>query len=158
MLRSIGNRDVTKFGLGRLKPPPPNDVAALKLGWESVFLHCCFGHHAVVIEGYFFAVFCIVDIIVQTILTCRNALQQDGRGYTSVFTIEPLGPCCMQHRPVWPKSFSFWEVRPPKSHQSFAHGPHWHTRGDFRSSNPPVPLAAWPWLVPRMHSIGTLVF
>jgi len=53
-------------------------------------MHCSARHHAVAIEGYSFVVFCIVDIIVQTILTCRNALQQDGRRYTSVFTI---GPC-----------------------------------------------------------------
>ena len=62
-------------------------------------MHCSAGHHAVVIEGYLFVVFCIVDIIVQTILTRRSALglQQDGRRYTRVFTTGPLGPKrCMQ--------------------------------------------------------------
>jgi len=53
-------------------------------------MHCSAGHHAVAIEGYLFVVFCIVDIIVQTILTYRSALQQDGQRYTSVF---PIGPC-----------------------------------------------------------------
>ena len=40
------------LGLGRLNPPPTRRRSPLKLGRESVFLHCCFGHHAVVIEGY----------------------------------------------------------------------------------------------------------
>ena len=128
--------DVT-LGLGRLKPPPlKRRHSFLELGRESVFLHCCFGHHAVVVEGYLFVVFCIVDIIVQTILTCRNALQQDGRGYTSVFTIGPVWPCCKQHGPSGQKASASGDFVPQSPHQSFARGPHWHTRG---TSEVPVP-------------------
>ena len=86
-------REVTKLALGERLKPRKRRRNRLKLGRESVFLHCSAGHRAVVIEGYLFAVFSIVDIIVQTILTCLNALQQDGRRYTSVFTTGPLGPC-----------------------------------------------------------------
>jgi len=83
-------RDVTKLALVERLKPRKRRRNRLKLERESVFLHCSAGHHAVAIEGYLFVVFSIVDIVVQTILTCRNALQQDGRRYTSVFTI---GPC-----------------------------------------------------------------
>ena len=86
-------RVVTKLALGERLKPRKRRRNRLKLGRKSVFMHCSAKHHAVVIEGYLFAVFSIVDIIVQTILTCLNALQQDGRGYTSVFTTGPLGPC-----------------------------------------------------------------
>jgi len=48
---------------GGSSPPPKRRRSPLKLGQESVFLHCCFGHHAVVTEGYLFVVFCIVDIV-----------------------------------------------------------------------------------------------
>ena len=53
--------------LKRLKPPPQTTLQPPKLGRESVFLHCCFGHHAVVVEGCLFVVFCVVDVIVQMI-------------------------------------------------------------------------------------------
>jgi len=135
-------RDITKLGLQGAQAPPPKRLrGSLKLGRESVFMHCCFGHHAVVIGGYLFVVFCIVDIIVQTVLTCRNALQQDGRGYTSVFTI---GPCCSacSMAQVAKKASASGDFVPQSPHQSFANGPHWHTRRDFRSSTAPVPLAA----------------
>jgi len=93
---SLMFRDFTKIGLKEAQTPPPQrHRSTVKLGRESVCLHCCFGRHVVVIEGYLFVVFCIVHIIVQTILTCRNALKEDGRrvDYT-VFTIGPLGPYC----------------------------------------------------------------
>jgi len=51
-------RDVTKLGLGRLKPPSQTTSQPPQQRRESVFLHCCFGHHAVVFEGYLFVVFC----------------------------------------------------------------------------------------------------
>ena len=85
-------RDVTKLALGEAQATQTTSQPP-QTGRKSVFMHCSAGHHAVAIEGYLFAVFSIVDIIVQTILTCLNALQQDGRGYTSVFTTGPLGPC-----------------------------------------------------------------
>ena len=68
-------RDVTRPRLGRLNPPPPKRCRSpLKLGRELVFLHCCLGHHAVVIEGYLFVVFCIVDIVVQNPNDCFTAV------------------------------------------------------------------------------------
>jgi len=127
--------------MGRLKPRKRRR-SRLKLGRESVFMHCSAGHHAVAIEGYLFVVFRIVDIIVQTILTCRNALQQDGRGYTSVFTIGPLGPCCMQHGPSGQNSFSFWGLSPPKPPPDLCPWTTLAHQGYFRSFSPPVPLAA----------------
>ena len=43
-------RDVTRLGLGggaqKTSQPPPNGDR------NKSFLHCCFGHHAPVIEGY----------------------------------------------------------------------------------------------------------
>ena len=86
-------REVTKLALVERLKPRKRRRNRLKLGRESVFMHCSAGHHAVAIEGYLFVVFSIVDIIVQTISTCRSALQQDGRRYTSVFTTGSLGPC-----------------------------------------------------------------
>jgi len=45
-------RDVTRLGLGGAQAPP-NDVAAPPNGdGNTSFLHCCFGHHAPVFEGY----------------------------------------------------------------------------------------------------------
>ena len=78
-------RDVTKLALVERLKPSKRRRNRLKLGRESVFVHCSAGHHAVVIDGYLFVVFCIIDIVVQTILTCRNALQQDGRRYTLAY-------------------------------------------------------------------------
>ena len=37
---------------------------------------------------------------------------------------------------------AFGDFVPQSPHQSFAHGPHWYIRGDFRNSDPPVSLAA----------------
>ena len=55
-------RGVTKLGLRDRLKPRKRRRNRLKLLRESVFMQCCFGHHAVVIEGYLFVVFCIVDI------------------------------------------------------------------------------------------------
>ena len=44
-------RDVTRLGLGGLKPPKRRRSTPNEDGNKS-FLHCCFGHHAPVIEGY----------------------------------------------------------------------------------------------------------
>ena len=87
-------RDATELGLGEARASlpqttsqPPQTGTGIGLFALLFWISCCCRS-----EGYLFVVFCIVNIIVQTILTCRNALQQDG-----VFTIGPLGPCCMQH-------------------------------------------------------------
>jgi len=58
---------ITNPGLREAQAPPHQTSQPLKLGWESVSMHCSFGHHAVVIECYLFVAFCITDIIVQTI-------------------------------------------------------------------------------------------
>jgi len=89
---------------GGSSPPPKRRRASSNWDGNRSFLHCCFRHHAVVIEGYSFVGFCIVDVIVQTILTCRNTLQQDGWGYASVFTIGPPGLCWLQHGPSGQKA------------------------------------------------------
>jgi len=51
-------RDVTKLGLGRLKPP--SQTTSQPLNWDGNRSFCtgCFRHHAVVFEGYLFVVFC----------------------------------------------------------------------------------------------------
>ena len=59
-------RDFIKLRLGEDQAPQTTSHP-LKLGRESVYLHCCFGHHVVVIEGYSFVAFCILDIIAEAI-------------------------------------------------------------------------------------------
>jgi len=92
--------DVTKFGLGKAQAHP-NDVAAPS-NWDGnrsfalLFWRSCCCKWRLLLCG----ILCCRYQCPNNFNSCRNALQQDGRGYTSVFTI---GPCCMQHRPKWPK-------------------------------------------------------
>jgi len=65
-------RDVTRLGLGGLKPPP-HDVAAPPNGdGNTSFLHCCFGHHAPIIEGLLVGDSKNVQMIVMLLPTTCN--------------------------------------------------------------------------------------
>ena len=91
------------MGLGRLKPPKRHH-RPLTLVWELVFLHCCFEHHSVVIEGYLFVVFCVIDIIIQMI-----ALRLSTTAYL------PLGH--LGHA-TWPKYLKKLQLLGTSSHKA----------------------------------------
>ena len=134
-------RSYLSLGLGRLKLPQPKR-STLELGRKSVFLHSCFGHRAVVVEGYF------VNRLPLSISLSRWLLYGCWQQVLNEWIISdsvaegtlaylPLGQ--LQHGPSGHKSVSFWGLRAPSPHQSFAHGPHWHT-----GETPKVPIPQFP--------------